>query len=109
MENDGCLPGALLDTLGAKDERIVGAQLVIHRSLEQGLYFLKARQRHRVDRLSGREFMIGQLLASGMTQKQIAARVSRSPETIHSQVKSIFNKLEINNVALLPAQLVLRQ
>jgi DNA-binding CsgD family transcriptional regulator len=109
LPSDERLPSALIDELGRHDNRLVGARLVVHRSLEQGLYLLRARQRHKVDRLSHRELMVGQLLATGMTQKQIAARVARSPETIRSQVKSIFAKLEINNVALLPPLLVLRQ
>jgi DNA-binding CsgD family transcriptional regulator len=108
LKSDGRLPTALMEALRGNDGRMVGTQVVIHRSLEQGLYFLKARERHKVDRLTSRELMVAQLLASGMTQKQIAARVSRSPETIRSQVKSIFNKLDINNVALLPGMLVLR-
>lgn len=103
------LPDALLQRLQGKEPRVLGTRVVVQRTLEQGLYFLRARQRHPVDSLSTREFMVAGLLASGMTQKQIASRVSRSPETIRSQVKAIFAKMDINNVALLAPLLVLRQ
>ena len=62
-----------------------------------------------MDNLSPREFLVAELLAGGMTQKQIATRVGRSHETIRSQVKAIFTKMQINNVALLAPLLVLRQ
>lgn len=109
LDSDGRLHPSLMDLLRGDEGRILGQRVVMQRSLEQGLFFLKVRERHNIDRLSGREFTVAQLLVSGMTQKQIAARMSRSPETIRSHVKSIFAKLEIHNVAMLPAILVLRQ
>jgi DNA-binding CsgD family transcriptional regulator len=44
-----------------------------------------------------------------MTHKQIARQLDRSPETVRSQIKSIFEKLQINTVTLLPPLLALRQ
>lgn len=109
LRSDGRLDSRLLEGLQGEDARVLGTEVVVQRTVEQGLLFLKARPRHDVDNLSGREFMVAQLLASGMTQKQIAARLERSPETIRSQVKAIFAKMHINNVALLAPLLVLRQ
>lgn len=106
---DTRLAGTLLERLQGKETRVVGTTAVVQRTLEQGLFFLKARPLHPVDSLSPREFMVAELLASGMTQKQIAARVCRSPETIRTQVKAIFTKMNINNVTLLPPLLALRQ
>lgn len=103
------LGASLLEELQGNKTRILGHRVVVQRTQEQGLFFLRARERHAVDSLSPREFMVAELLASGMTQKQIAARVARSPETIRSQVKAIFAKMDINNVALLAPLLVLRQ
>jgi len=109
LAEGGRLASALLEQLRGEEPRVLGARVVVQRSLEQGLFFLKARERHPVDSLSPREFMVAEMLASGLTQKQIAARVKRSPETIRSQVKAIFAKMDINNVTLLAPLLVLRQ
>lgn len=98
----------LLERLKGGEDRVLGARALVQRTLEQGLFFLRARQRHPVDSLSPREFMVAEMLVSGMTHKQIALRVSRSPETIRTQVKAIFAKMDINNVALLGPLLVLR-
>ncbi|TFZ03533.1 helix-turn-helix transcriptional regulator [Ramlibacter humi] len=106
---EGRLADGLLDQLQGGETHIVGENVIVQRSLEQGLFFLKARPRRAVDSLSPREFVVAKMLVSGMTQKQIAAGVGRSPETIRSQVKAIFAKLDINNVTLLPPLLALRQ
>lgn len=105
----GRIAASLLDAMQGSETRILGNRVVVQRTLEQGLFFLRARQRHGVDSLSPREFLVAELLAGGMTQKQIATQVGRSPETIRSQVKAIFTKMKINNVALLAPLLVLRQ
>jgi DNA-binding CsgD family transcriptional regulator len=103
------LPADLVEQLQLQDGRVLGRSCVLHCSRQQGLLFLKARARHEVDTLSAREFVIGQLLTAGMTHKQIAKKFERSPETVRSQIKSIFEKLQINNVTLLPPLLALRQ
>lgn len=103
------LADELLDELRADQARVLGRRVIVRGMVEQGLLFLRARERHAVDSLSPREFVVAELLARGMTHKQIASRVGRSPETIRSQVKAIFAKTAINNVALLAPLLVLRQ
>jgi DNA-binding CsgD family transcriptional regulator len=102
------LPLHLVQQLQAQEGRVVGRTCVLQCSRQQGLLFLKARTRHEVDTLSGREFVIAQLLTAGLTHKQIARKLERSPETVRSQIKSIFEKLGINNVTLLPPLLALR-
>ncbi|HXD41197.1 MAG TPA: helix-turn-helix transcriptional regulator, partial [Ramlibacter sp.] len=86
-----------------------GRLIIVRRNLEHGLLFLKARERHAVDALSAREFLVARLLTSGLTHKQVAAKLERSPDTIRSQVKTIFEKLGINHVAMLAPLLVLRE
>lgn len=103
------LPGTLLDRLMEEDNHVMGQHVVVRRSLERGLLFLKAREREPIDDLTAREFLVARLLVSGLTQKQVAAKLERSPETIRSQVKAIFDKLGINNVAMLGPLLVLRE
>lgn len=102
------LPHDLLARLVADDNQVVGDRVVVRRSLERGLLFLKARQKEEVDTLSQREFLVASLLVSGLTHKQVAARLDRSPETIRSQIKTIFEKLGINNVAVLASKIALR-
>lgn len=108
FEHPDRLPHAFMQQLLGDNERLVGSHVVVQRTLDHGLLYLRARERHDVDSLSSREFMVASLLATGLTQKQIAIKVERSPETVHSQVKVIFQKLRINNVATLVAVLALR-
>jgi DNA-binding CsgD family transcriptional regulator len=109
FEQPDQLPRELVQRLLQDEERMVGRHVVVQRTLDHGLLYLRARERHEVDSLSSREFMVASLLATGLTQKQIALKVERSPETVHSQVKAIFEKLRINNVAPLATLLALRQ
>jgi DNA-binding CsgD family transcriptional regulator len=103
------LPPELVRQLQAQDGQVTGRSCVLRCAKQQGLLFMKARARHEVDALSAREFVVARLLTEGMTHKQIARQLDRSPETVRSQIKSIFEKLQINNVALLPPLLALRQ
>lgn len=73
------------------------------------MLFLKARAAEAVDTLSEREFLVARLLAGGLTHKEVATQLHRSPETIRIQIKAIFNKLDINNVALLGTLLAVRE
>lgn len=103
------LPAKLLAELMAGDNQVAGDRVVVRRSLERGLLYLKARPRENVDDLSAREFVIARLLVSGLTQKQVAARLERSPATVRSHVDVIFDKLGINNVAMLGPLLAVRE
>lgn len=102
------LPGALLEHVLGTESRYIGNVSTIHRSLEHGLLFLKARARCPVDDLSTREYMVARLLASGLSQKEVALKLNRSVHTINSQVRTVFNKLGINSVPMLAEHLVLR-
>jgi DNA-binding CsgD family transcriptional regulator len=102
------LPQILVERLVSQESQVSGAHVVVRRRVERGLLFLKARQREEVDNLSQREFLVASLLANGLTHKQVAARLGRSPETIRSQSKVVFHKLGINSVARLAAKLALR-
>jgi DNA-binding CsgD family transcriptional regulator len=102
------LPQALLEQLVADEGHVTGRQVVVRRTLERGLLFLKARRREPVDSLTARELLIARLVVSGLTHKQVAQKLERSPETVRSQVKSIYDKLGINNGAQLAPLLVLR-
>jgi DNA-binding CsgD family transcriptional regulator len=103
------MSGELMRRLFAGENRVAGVRVVVQGSPEHGLLFLKARRRHQVDSLSTREFVVASMLSSGLTQKQVAARLGRSPETIRSQARVVFDKLGINNVTVLGPLLALRQ
>jgi DNA-binding CsgD family transcriptional regulator len=102
-----CLPPALLNKLLNKSQ-LIGRNIVVHCSPEHGLMYLKARPREKVDGLSPREYMVAKMLASGLSQKEVAIKTLRSPETIRSQIRVVFEKLEITNVVMLAPHLALR-
>lgn len=101
------LPPALLGKL-QEEKHLIGRKIVVLFKRERDLMFLKARPREKVDGLSPREFMVAKMLANGMTQKEVAVKAKRSPETIRSQIKIVFEKLEITNVVMLAPHLALR-
>ena len=109
FEDENRLPQSMLAALKAEENQLAAGRAIVRCSLERGLLFLKAREREAVDNLSSREFLVGKLLVSGLTQKGVAAKLERSPETIRTQVRGIFEKLGINNIAMLGQLLVLRE
>ena len=106
-KNRACLPAALLNKLLRKTQ-VIGRHIVVHCKPEQGLMYLKARPREKVDGLSPREYLVAKMLAGGMSQKEVAANTRRSPETIRTQIRIVFEKLNITNVVMLAPHLALR-
>jgi len=51
------------------------------------------------DLLSGRERDVLQGMVDGLTDKQVAARLSLSPETVRTHVKNIYKKLQVGSRA----------
>jgi len=108
VNNTETLPQALLQNL-ISDDQVVGRKVIVRRSLENDLLYIKARERQPVDLLSTREYLVAKLLVDGLSQKEVAKKLGRSPETIRSQLREIFRKLEIKNVVLLAHHLALRE
>lgn len=106
--SDDRLPAGLAAQLTGLENRVVGQRVVVERTLEHEVLFLRARRRHAVDSLSARELMVARLLADGLTQKQVAAQLDRSLETIRTQARTVFDKLDINTVVMLAPCLALR-
>ncbi len=100
-----CLPEPLMQALRAGHLRHSGRTLVLRCHAEHGLLFLKARPRCVVDGLSPREHQVAWLLARGLTHKEVARQLGRSPATVRNQVQSIYARLEISSVAQLVALL----
>jgi DNA-binding CsgD family transcriptional regulator len=102
------LPEALLEALVSEEQHVTGRQVVVRGRLERGLLYLKARPRAAVDDLTARELLVARLLASGLSHKEVAAKLDRSPETIRTQARVIYDKLGVNNVAKLLPLLAMR-
>jgi len=49
------------------------------------------------EQLTGREHEVAQLLINGDTYKQVAWRLSISPDTVRQHIKHIYRKLQINS------------
>lgn len=47
--------------------------------------------------LSAREQEVMQLLVNGLSEKQVAARLTLSPETVHTYVKRLYGKLQVRS------------
>jgi len=99
------LPDSVLQAVTGGTLHLTGKQSVIVGSLENDLLFLKARLKVPADMLSQREYTIAKMLAGGLSLKEIAQKLGRSPETIRTHGKSIYAKLGTNKVTQLPSLL----
>ena len=93
------LPDALLTRFLQGHASLAGAATVVTHHVEQGLLFLTARERCRADDLTPREHTVAQLVARGSSHKEIARLLERSPATVRNQIRSVYDKLEVSNVA----------
>lgn len=93
------LPGAMLEAFLHGSPRYLGRAIVASHHVEQRLLFLRAARVCRADDLTPREHTIAQLLARGNTHKEIAAMLHRAPATVRNHIQSIYEKLEVGNVA----------
>lgn len=95
----GRLPPTLLDHLRQGQPRWVGRDTVVSSRVEHGLLFLDARERCPADNLTPREHLVAELVARGLSHKDIAQQQRRSPATIRNQVRAVYEKLKVNNAA----------
>ena len=100
------LPWALMEHIRA-NKQFLGRHILVVRSFEKGLVFLKVRKREKVDDLSPRESLVAKLMATGLSQPEVARKLSRTTHTVNTHVRSIYAKLGIDNAVLLPAHLAL--
>jgi len=76
-----------------------GGTLVMRHHARHGLLFLKSRPRCAADELTPSELRVAQLTAQGNSYKQVAARLQRSPATVRNQLRAVYDKLGVSNVA----------
>lgn len=93
------LPQSLLEHFMTLQSACLGRHVAVSYRLEQRLLFLSVRKRCRADSLTPREHTIAELLARGDTHKDIAAILNRSPATVRNHTQSIYDKLQVGNVA----------
>ena len=60
-------------------------------------FFRKPRERNRPTNLSGREYMVMQLLSEGLNYGQIGQKLFISRETVKKHMRSIYHKLHVQN------------
>jgi DNA-binding CsgD family transcriptional regulator len=56
--------------------------------------------------LSKREFAVAHFIASGLSPKEVAQKTGRSPETVRSQLKQLFQKTDTHRQSELVALLL---
>lgn len=95
------LSGNVLQTFKETMFELTGKHSVVQGIREGDLLFLKARKKVLADKLSQREYAIAKMLSSGMSLKEVAQKLGRSPETIRTHGKAIYEKLGTNKVTQL--------
>lgn len=101
----GCLPEPLMQEFRAGQMRFVGRALVAHCRVERGLLFVKMRPCCAADRLSAREWQVARLVAKGLSHKQVARLLERSPATVRNHIQAIYRRLGVGSIAELIAVL----
>lgn len=103
------LPEAVMNAFSQSGFELVGSAAVLVGTQEKDLLFLKARPKVPADQLNPREFTIAKMLAGGLSHKEIAQKLNRSPETVRTHGKSIFKKLGTTKATQLAALLAQRE
>lgn len=101
------LPEPLVECFRAGRARFVGHALVVRCHVEHGLLFVKARPCCAADRLSPCEWQVACLMSQGLSHKEVARRLERSPATVRNHIQAIYRRLGVGSVAELVSQLQL--
>jgi DNA-binding CsgD family transcriptional regulator len=100
------LPGPLIAELGSsRERRFIGKRITIVASLQNGMLFLRAKEKERLEQLTSAEIAAATLVANGYSYKEAAKRLLLSPATVRNQLHSVYAKLGINNKATLARRL----
>lgn len=103
------LPDELMSSVQCALRSHVGRLLVVRMQFEHGLLWLRCRPRCAADELAPKEFMVAHMTGKGLTHKEIAKVLDRSPATVRNQIRAIYEKLGVSNVAELIEALRLAQ
>lgn len=93
------LPADLMSVVQQGGKCYTGPLMVVHIQFEHGLLWLRCRPRCAADSLAPKERAVAQIAAKGLTHKEIAKVLGRTPATVRNQLRSIYEKLGVHNVA----------
>jgi DNA-binding CsgD family transcriptional regulator len=100
------IPTELFQTLRAAPHRpVYGRNIVVVPLLTKSLIFLKSRAREPIDNLTPREREIAELVAAGLTHKEVAKTLKIAPSTVNNHLHAIHERVGAHNNAELAAQL----
>jgi DNA-binding CsgD family transcriptional regulator len=96
----------LLEALRRSPERrFVGRRISVSATLAHGMLFLVAKENGAVERLSPAQLEVATLVASGLSYKEAARRLSVSPATVRNHLHESYVKLGVRNKAGLAQRL----
>ena len=98
-KNSMRLPTDLVAHLARGTKAFIWQHLVVQSYAEHGLIIVKLREQTLVDTLTAREKEIALLVAKGRTYKQVAAELGKATGTVRNQIQTVYNKLQVNNIA----------
>ena len=78
---------------------VTGTPLLIQQMLGKPDHSKSLHQKQDIDSLTRRETLVLQLLAQGLTNKQIALNLTISEHTVKFHIQSIYSKMRVNNRA----------
>jgi DNA-binding CsgD family transcriptional regulator len=100
------LPIELLRTLqGTPHRAVYGRSIVVAPFPTKTLIFLRARLREPIDSLTRREREIAELIAGGLTHKEIANTLKIAPATVNNHLRAIHERIGARNNAELASRL----
>lgn len=97
----GRLPSPLLAWMCAEPRSFVGRHLVASHRVRKDLLYVRLRLPRAVDRLAPRQREAAELMAQGLSHKEAAQRLGRSPATVRNQMQDVYRKLGVRSVAAL--------
>jgi len=100
------LPRELIQALqDSSKQQFLGKRITVSASLDNGMLFLQAREGASVEQLTRAEMAVANLIAQGLSYKEAAKRLSRSPATVRNQLHSVYLKLSVDNKVALARRL----
>jgi DNA-binding CsgD family transcriptional regulator len=102
------LPVKLHEFKNKKGIEIKLKSSILYGNLEDDLIYLKIRDKYPVDELTESEFRVAKMVSGGMSLKEVSSGSNRSIDTVRTQLKSVYRKLDINKISQLPKFLSLR-
>ncbi|NMV40316.1 helix-turn-helix transcriptional regulator [Ralstonia insidiosa] len=104
--SEHAVPRALFQhLLAAPHQPFVGRSVVVVSFFTKRLIFLKARAREALDNLTHREREIAELVAAGLTHKEMAKTLHIAPATVNNHLRAIHVRVGARNNAELAALL----